>query len=61
MIFAENLDHNPKSVTLEHLPDGTTWLYLRKDAYEIQSEIFESGLAVSSWNCKTAFCKLEQE
>ena len=34
MIFTENLDHNPQAVTLEKLPDGTAWLYLRKDAHE---------------------------
>ena len=33
MIFTENLDHNPQAVTLEKLPDGTAWLYLRKDAH----------------------------
>ena len=38
MIFTENLDHNPQAVTLEKLPDGTAWLYLRKDAHEVQNE-----------------------
>lgn len=30
MIITESLDHKPAAVTLEPLPDGTTWLYLRK-------------------------------
>ena len=38
MIFTENLDHNPQAVTLEKLPDGTAWLYLRKDAHEVRTE-----------------------
>ena len=38
MIFIENLDHNPQAVTLEKLPDGTAWLYLRKDAHEVRTE-----------------------
>lgn len=31
MIAAENLDHQPQTVTLEPLPDGTALLWLRKD------------------------------
>lgn len=31
MIAAENLDHQPQTVTLERLPDGTALLWLRKD------------------------------
>ena len=30
MIAAENLDHQPQTVTLERLPDGTALLWLRK-------------------------------
>ena len=32
MIITESLDNKPAAVTLEPLPDGTTWLYLRKNA-----------------------------
>lgn len=58
MIFTENLDHNPQAVTLEKLPDGTAWLYLRKDAHEVQNEAPEGEHGGISWECTTALCKL---
>lgn len=58
MIFTENLDHNPQAVTLEKLPDGTAWLYLRKDAHEVQNEAPEGEQGGISWECTTALCKL---
>ena len=59
MIFTENLDHNPQqAVTLEKLPDGTAWLYLRKDAHEVQNEAPEGERGGISWECTTALCKL---
>lgn len=58
MIFTENLDHNPKAVTLEKLPDGTAWLYLRKDAHEVRTEAPEGEQGGTSWECTTALCKL---
>ena len=59
MIFTENLDHSPNAVTLERLPDGTAWLYLRKDAHEVPGEpVDDGGTAGSSYECTTALCKL---
>ena len=58
MIFTENLDHNPQAVTLEKLPDGTAWLYLRKDAHEVRTEAPEGEQGGTSWECTTALCKL---
>lgn len=58
MIFTENLDHNPQAVTLEKLPDGTAWLYLRKDAHEVHTEAPEGEQGGTSWECTTALCKL---
>ena len=58
MIFIENLDHNPQAVTLEKLPDGTAWLYLRKDAHEVRTEAPEGEQGGTSWECTTALCKL---
>ena len=52
MIFTENLDHNPLAVTLERLPDGTAWLYLRKDAHKLESQ------SSDAWECNTSLCKL---
>lgn len=49
MIFIENLDHNPQAVTLEKLPDGTAWLYLRKDAHEVRTEAPEGEQGGTSW------------
>lgn len=46
MIFIENLDHNPQAVTLEKLPDGTAWLYLRKDAPEMRTRLRMESRAV---------------
>ncbi len=60
MTFTENLDHSPKTVTLERLPDGTAWLYLRKDVHEVLGEMTSADgqRAGSSWECTTAMCKL---
>ena len=58
MIFTENLDHNPQAVTLEKLPDGTAWLYLRKDAHEVRTEAPEGEQGGTSWECTMALCKL---
>lgn len=59
MIFTENLDHSPEAVTLERLPDGTAWLYLRKDAHEVAGEPSAEGeVPGSSYECTTALCKL---
>ena len=58
MIFTENLDHNPQAVTLEKLPDGTAWLYMRKDAHEVKTEAPEGEQGGTSWECTTALCKL---
>lgn len=58
MIFTENLDHNPQTVTLEKLPDGTAWLYLRKDAREVWTKAPEGEMGAISWECTTALCKL---
>ena len=58
MIFTENLDHNPQAVTLEKLPDGTAWLYLRKDAHEVQNEAPEGEQGGISWECTTALWAL---
>lgn len=58
MIFIENLDHDPQAVTLEKLPDGTAWLYLRKDAHEVRTEAPEGERGGTSWECTTALCKL---
>ena len=58
MIFIENRDHNPQAVTLEKLPDGTAWLYLRKDAHEVRTEAPEGEQGGTSWECTTALCKL---
>lgn len=60
MTFTENLDHSPKTVTLERLPDGTAWLYLRKDVHEVPGEMTSADgqRAGSSWECTTAMCKL---
>ena len=54
MIFTENLDHNPQAVTLEKLPDGTAWLYLRKDAHEVRTEAPEGEQGGTSWECTSA-------
>lgn len=37
MIITESLDNKPAAVTLEPLPDGTTWLYLRKNAKQVEN------------------------
>jgi len=38
MIITESLDNKPAAVTLEPLPDGTTWLYLRKNAKQVEAD-----------------------
>lgn len=60
MTFTENLDHSPDPVTLERLPDGTAWLYLRKDVREVPGEgtMMDGGSSGSSYECTTALCKL---
>lgn len=62
MIFSENLDHKPESVTLERLPNGTAWLYLRKDVREVAGEPMADGEpSGGSFDCTTAMCKLEKD
>lgn len=59
MTFTENLDHSPNAVTLERLPDGTAWLYLRKDIHEVAGEPMEGGEPSGrSFECTTAMCKI---
>ena len=59
MIFSENLDHKPESVTLERLTNGTAWLYLRKDVREVAGEPMADGEpSGGSFECTTALCKL---
>lgn len=59
MTFTENLDHSPKTVTLERLPDGTAWLYLRKNVREVAGEPMADGEpSGGSFECTTALCKL---
>ena len=38
MIITESLDHKPAAVTLEPMPDGTVWLYLRRNAKQVKSD-----------------------
>lgn len=63
MIFSENLDHKPESVTLERLPNGSAWLYLRKDVREVPGEgtMMDGGSSGSSYECTTALCKLGKD
>lgn len=62
MIFSENLDHKPESVTLERLPNGTAWLYLRKDVREVAGDPMADGEpSGGSFECATALCKLGKD
>lgn len=59
MKYTETFDHEPPAVELERLPDGTTWLRLRKD---IREEVVPSPTADAKdskqWAAVTASAKL---
>lgn len=62
MIFTENLDHSPKTVTLEPLPDGFVWLYLRKDVREVTDKTMSDGESSGvSFECSCAMCQLSSD
>lgn len=58
MIITESLDHKPKAVTLEALPDGTAWLYLRRNPKQATSESESEKPDAETWQCETAIGKL---
>lgn len=58
MIITESLDHKPAAVTLEPLPDGTTLLYLRKNAKQVEADTGDETPDAKLWQCETAIGKL---
>lgn len=58
MIITESLDNKPAAVTLEPLPDGTTWLYLRKNAKQVEADTGDETPDAKLWQCETAIGKL---
>ena len=54
MIITESLDNKPAAVTLEPLPDGTTWLYLRKNAKQVEANTGDETPDAKLWQCETA-------
>ena len=59
MLTKETLDHNPKEVTINVLPDGTAWVYLRKNIKEIEHT--ESDESFGGFECDMAMCKINSE
>ena len=59
MLIKETLDHEPKAVTIEMLPDGTAWLYLRKNIEKAITTSEEQG--ATGYQCDLGVCKLEKD
>lgn len=59
MLMKETLDYEPEAVTIEMLPDGTAWLYLRKNIEKAVATSEEQG--VTGYQCDLGVCKLEKD